>query len=697
VRAYKPEEKRVVGFFGHRHSGKTSLIEGALFNAGVTTRLGSVEQGNLLLESDAEALSRQTTMHANVGFLEWKDCRIHVIDTPGDANFWGSTQRALAVIDAAVVMVSAVDGLEPVTFRVVQALQERRIPYAVFLSKLDKEGNNYKQTIDEVKAELAKNVALVTIPIGLGPQFKGVASAVNRRGYFIDGEKAREGDVPDDMTDEVNAAREALVDAVAAADDTLMEKYLEEGSLGEEELAQGLKAAFIRGDLVPVLVGAPTSNVGTRALLDLICSAFPSPLERPALKGKKNLRTEELAERRPEPTGGLVAQVFRTHYDPFAGTLSYARVFAGSIHASADVYNATQESADRPSHIYIPQGGTKNGVETKEATTGDIVALTKLKSTATGDTLSSKDDPFCLPPFAEPEALLNFGIAPANSKEEDKLSQYLAKLLEEDPSLRFERDPETKEMLLGGLGQAHIDYVVDRLKRMGIGVELKEPKVAYRETIKTAIRDIEGKHKKQSGGHGQFGVGFIHVEPLPRGSGFEFVDAIVGGAIPRQFIGSVEKGIRESLKKGPLSGHPIVDIRVTLYDGKYHRVDSSDMAFQIAGRKGMKAAFTSPKAKPAILEPYMELDISCPADMVGDVMGDLNSRRGRVNNMVTEGRRGKINASVPMNEVLRYANVLKSLTSGQGSFTMKFDRYEEAPPNVQQQVMASYKAEDEED
>jgi elongation factor G len=697
MKTYGPEEKRVVGFFGHRGSGKTSLVEASLFAANVTTRLGSVESGTLHLESDEDALERQTTMACNVGFVEWAGCRIGVIDTPGDGNFWGFANRALAVVDAAVVTVSALDGVEPITLRVVDELKRRELPFAVFITKLDKEGGDYERALADVKAELSANAAAVTVPIGSGSEFKGVVSLVAMKAFIADGDKTHVADIPADMASSVETAREQLIDAIAAADDALMEKYLEEGSLNEEELASGLKKAFLQGDILPVLVGVPSANVGTGPLLDLICTSFPSPLERGAVRGTSRPDSDDKLERNPEPEAPLVAQIFRTHYDPFAGNLSYARVFAGSIKASTDLYNATASTGDRPSHIYLPQGGTKNGVEVKEATVGDLVALTKLKTSATGDTLSAKDEPLCLPRFAEPEALLHFGIAAGSSKEEDKLAQHVAKMIEEDPSLRMERDPQTKEMLLGGLGQAHIDNVVAKLRRLGLSPQLKEPKVPYRETIKTPIREIEGKHKKQSGGHGQFGVCYIHVEPLPRGGGFEFEDAIVGGAIPRQFIGSVEKGLRDSMAKGPLSGNPVVDIKVTLYDGKYHRVDSSDVAFQIAGRKAIKAAFSHPKAKPIILEPYMELDVQCPAEQVGDVMGDLNGRRGRVLNMETEGKRGKIRASVPMNEVLRYATVLKSLTSGQGAFTMKFDRYEEAPPNVTQQVMSSYQAEDEED
>ena len=697
MKHYTPADVRVVGIFGHRGSGKTSLVEGFLYNAKVTKRLGSPESGNVTLEIDQEAIARQMTMAANVGFVEWDGCRIGLIDTPGDGNFWGATNRALHVVDSGVLTVSAPDGIEPVTARAAAVLRARNLPFAVFVTRLDKEGGSFAEVLEELRAEVARDAVVLSLPIGAAERFQGVVSLLDGKAYVADGDKTKEVDVPADMADEVASAREMLIDAVAAADDELAEKYLEEGTLGAEDLRRGLRAAVQGGELVPVLAGAPAGNVGTRVMLDVIRAVFPSPLDRSPVQGFQSAKQEEPVERAVDPAGPPAVQIFRTYNDPFAGTLSFARVWTGTIKAGEDLYNLRADSTDRPSHMHLPQGGTKEGVEVKEAGPGDLVVLTKLKHSHTGDTLTAKDQPLFLPPFEEPDALLNFGIVPTDQKDEDKASSVIHKLCEEDPSLKFERDPETKEMLLGGLGQTHIDYVVARLKAAGISVELKEPTVPYRETVRAPVRNIEGKHKKQSGGHGQFGVCLINVEPLPRGSGLEFVDQIVGGAIPRQFIPSVEKGIRSALVRGPISGSEVVDIKVTLYDGKYHRVDSSDMAFQAAGRKAIRAVFADPKAKPVLLEPYMELDISCPAEAVGDVMGDLNSRRARVNSMTTEGKRGRISAAVPMNEILRYTNVLRSITSGRGSFQMKFDRYEEAPPNVQQTVAAAYQGVEEED
>jgi elongation factor G len=691
MKSYKPAEVRVVGIFGHRGSGKTSLVEGMLYNAKATSRLGSVEAGNQTLELDKEAIERQTTMAANVGFVEWDGVRIGLIDTPGDGNFWGATNRALQVVDGAVVTVSATDGVESITSRVVAALRDRKVPIAVFVTKLDKEGADFGEALEGIKSEIARNAVPLSLPIGTGPGFKGVVSLLNQKAYIPDGDKTKEADVPADMAEEVARAREMLIDGVAAADDALAEKYLEEGTLSAEDLSRGLKAAVHAGGLVPVLAGAPASNVGSRVTLDLIRAVFPSPMERPPVKAFANSKKEAEVEREIGPDASPLVQIFRTYNDPFAGTLSFGRVWSGTVRAGEDLYNTRMDTSDRPSHIYLPQGGTKTGTEIKEAGPGDVVVLTKLKVSRTGDTLATKDEPVMLAPFDEPEALLNFGIVAGDQKDEDKASSFVHKLCEEDPSLRFERDAETKEMLLGGLGQAHIDYVVARLKSAGINVTLKEPSVPYRETIRAPIKNVEGKHKKQTGGHGQFGVCYINVEPLPRGSGIEFVDQIVGGAIPRQWIPSVEKGIRDSLKRGPISGNEIVDLRVSVYDGKFHRVDSSDMAFQAAGRKAIRAVFADPKAKPVLLEPYMEIEVSCPAENMGDVMGDLNGRRARVGKMDTEGKRGRITAAVPMKEILRYANVLRSITSGRGSFTMKFDRYEEAPPNVQEEVAASHK------
>ncbi|HET6612512.1 MAG TPA: elongation factor G [Kofleriaceae bacterium] len=693
MKTYKPADVRVVGVFGHRGSGKTSAVEAFLYDSGATSRLGDVDQKSLTLDIDPVATDRQTTVHANVGFVEWDGKRIGLIDTPGDTNFWGATHRALHVVDAAIITVSAPDGVEPVTLRAIEHLTRLKMPFAVVVTKLDKEGADFSQTVDEIKAEMAKNAVPVALPMGAGDGISGIVNLLSQKAHVLSGDKTKDAAVPDAMDDEVNTARELLFDAVAAADDDLAEKYLEEGSLSDDELATGLRAAFVRGEVTPILPAIPTRNIGPRAILDLLAQVFPSPLDRPATRGFAETDRVHPVERVPDPAGPLSALVFRTFHDPFAGTLSFARIYSGTLTASADVYNVNEDVLDRPSHIFLPQGGTKAGVELKQATVGDLVVLTKLKETGTGDTLTTKDDPTFIVPFEEPDALLSYGVSAADKKDEDKLSSFLSKMVEEDPSLRFEREPDTKEMLLGGLGQAHIDYVSGRLEKAGLGVNLKEPKVPYRETVRATVRDIEGKHKKQSGGHGQFGVCFIHVEPLPRGSGFEFVDEIVGGAIPRQFIPSVEKGIRGALARGPLSGNEVVDIKVTLYDGKYHRVDSSDMAFQTAGRKAIREAFSHPKARPVLLEPYMYVEITCPADTVGDVMGDLNSRRARVSNMTTEGRRGRIEAAVPMNEILRYTNVLKSITSGRGSFTMRFDRYEEAPPNIQEQVMAAHKAE----
>ena len=667
------------------------LAESLLFTAGATTRLGSVDAGNLQLEIDEVANERHITMATNVGFVEWNGIRVGLIDTPGDGTFWGATNRALQVVDAGLVVVSATDGVETIAGRAMQALRDRGAPFAVVISKLDKDVADLAGTIEEIKKETGTDTVALSVPMGKGAAVKGVVSLLSQKAYVDDGGKPKEVDVPADMAADVGKAREMLFDAVAAADDVLAEKYLEEGTLSEDDLASGLRAAFFKGNLIPVLSAVPSSNLGSRVVLDVVKAVFPAPTDRPPLKAWKSSKQDAPVERLPDPAGPLVAQVFRTYNDPFAGMLSYVRVWSGTLRAGADFYNTSKDTSDRPSHMYLPQGGTKAGVEIKEAGPGDLVVLTKLKWAGTGDLLAQKDDPTWLPPFTEPDILLNVGVSAKEQKDEDKVAQLIHRLVGEDPSLRFERDEATKELLLGGQGQTHVDYVVERLRKTGVEVIQREPKVPYRETLRAPVMAIEGKHKKQTGGHGQFGVCYINVEPQPRGTGNEFVDAIVGGAIPRNFIPSVEKGVLDALKRGPISGSELVDIKVTLYDGKFHRVDSSDMAFQTAARKGMKAVFSSSKARPVLLEPYMEMEITCPAESVGDIMGDLNSRRARVSNMTTEGKRGKITCSVPMNEVLRYANVLKSITSGRGSFTMRFDRYEEAPSNVQEQVAAAYK------
>ncbi|MBT8496275.1 MAG: elongation factor G, partial [Deltaproteobacteria bacterium] len=519
MKSYKPSDVRVVGLFGHRGSGKTSLAEAFLYNAGVTSRLGSVDAGNLTLEIDEAAIEKQMTMAANAGFVEWNGVRVGLIDTPGDGNFWGSTLRALDMVDSALVTVGATDGIEPITSRTISGLSKRSLPFAVIVTKLDKDNTDFDATVEEIKGELKQDIAVLSLPIGKAGELKGVISLVSGKAYVLDGDKTKETDIPADMADSVESVREQLLDAVAAADDDLAEKYLEEGTLSEEDLARGLKAAVVKGSLVPLLAAGSTQNIGARVALDIVHGLFPAPNERPAVKGYKNNNKDDMVERNPTPDAPFVAQVFRTYYDPFAGMLTYARVWSGKLSAGSDAYNTTRDSADRSSHIYFPQGGTKNGAEAKEIQAGDVVVLTKLKVSRTGDTLSVKDDPTYLEPFDEPEALLNFGLSAKEQTDEDKMATIIHKLLDEDPSLRFERDPDSGETLLGGLGQAHVDYVVDRLKRSGIEVELREPKVPYKETIRGKIEGVEGKHKKQSGGSGQYGVAFLNVEPQTRGDG----------------------------------------------------------------------------------------------------------------------------------------------------------------------------------
>jgi elongation factor G len=689
MKTYDPNDVRAVGYFGHRGSGKTSLIEGMLYSAGVTNRLGSVDKEVLTLESDPDAIGRHTTMSANVGTIEWNGTRIGVVDTPGDGNFWGTTHRVFDVIDSAVVTVSAVDGVEPMALRAIQELEQRHLPFAIVVNKLDKDGANFESTLAELAQNLHHDSVPVSVPIVNG-ELQGVASLLSGKAYLADGDAVKEAPIPEEIQDAMQAAREKLFDAVAAADDELAERFLEQGVLSPEDLARGLRAAFHRGDLIPILVANPVKNIGTTVLLDLIRSTFPSPIDRPTVHAFRDPTCSEEIELLPAADGPLVARVFHTHYDPFSGMLSYARVLSGKIAASHDVWNPTASTSDRPSHMFLPQGGTKNGVEVKEAMVGDIIALTKLKHTHTGDTLCSKEQPAVLPKFEEPEALLSYGISVGDHKAEEKLAQAIHRIMEEDPSIVFMRDSESKETILGGLGQAHIDHVVDYLKRAGIEVQLREPKIPYRETFRAGVQMVEGKHKKQTGGSGQYGICYIDMEPLPRGSGVVFEDKIVGGAIPRNFIPSVEKGVRDALKKGPIAGSPVVDVKVSLVDGKYHRVDSSDIAFQMAGRKAIRELYKAKAIQPVLLEPLMHLDIVCPAETVGDVMGDLNSRRARVENMATEGKRGIISASAPMAEMLKYTNVLKSITRGQGSFTMRFEKYEEAPPPVQKEVAARY-------
>ncbi|MBI2897175.1 MAG: elongation factor G [Deltaproteobacteria bacterium] len=692
---YATNDIRNVGLVGHQGSGKTSLAEAFLFDSKATTRLGSVANETSTLDYEPEEVKRKSSISSAFASCEWKKKKVTIIDTPGDSNFFADTRNCMTAMDAAIVVVSAVDGVQVQTDRAWTYAKDLGLPRAVFISKLDRERADFDAALAGVKKSLDDDVVALQIPIGKEDKFSGMIDllALEAYRYKLDGS----GDfvaepVPSDLEGAVKKARESLVDAVAATDDALTEKYLDQGDLTAEELGTGLASAILAGKLFPAFCGSATRNVGAQPILDFIASNFPSPAARAARKGVdlKGAATE----RAPDPAAPFGGQVFKTIVDQFAGKISVFRVWSGTLKADSGFLNTSRETSERFGQILVLNGKTSSAAT--EAGPGDIVAVAKLKNTFTGDSIAEEKSPVRFEPLPVATPVISFAIRPKAKGDEDKIANALGRIVEEDPTIQISRDAEAKEVLISGMGQLHVEITVEKIRRkFGVEVELAPPRIPYRETIKGRSMGVEGKHKKQTGGRGQFGVCYIDIEPGTRGSGFEFVDNIVGGAIPRQFIPSVEKGIKNAMSRGIVSGYPVVDVRVTLNDGKYHDVDSSDMAFQMAGSKGFKRGFRA--AKPILLEPLMSLEVSCPDDTMGDVIGDINQRRGRVLGMDSKGREQIIKATVPMSELLKYAPDLRSITGGRGSFSMEFSHYEELPGPLAEKVMAEFKAEEEDE
>lgn len=673
-----PESIRNVAFVGHGHTGKTSIISAILFVTGKTTRLLKVEQGNTITDFDPEEVERKITISTAVAFTDWNDVRVNLIDTPGFSNFFWETEAALHAADAAVVMVDASSGVEVQTERAWEILNRLGLSRIIAINKLDRENTNFFSVLKSIKESFGREAVPVQLPIGKEKDFKGVVDLVKGRAYIYEeggNGKFKETEIPDEIKDDFEKYRNDLIEMVAESDEELMEKYLED-ALTDKDFSNGLKKAIIAGEIYPVVCLSATANIGTVNLLNSIIDYLPSPKDRGPVK------TEE-GEVNPDPEEPLAALVFKTISDPFAGRINLIRVFSGRLTPDSTVFNATKGVEEKISNIFYLMG--KEQVSAEEAVAGEIVATAKLKQTLTGDTLCSKNRVVKFP-FTPPyEPTISFAIEPKTKKDEDKISTALHKLNDQDPSFRAERDSETKELILSGNGQLHVEVLISKLKKeYGVEVLLKTPKIPYRETIKGKA-DVQGKYKKQTGGRGQYGDVKIKLEPLPRGADFEFVDQIFGGAIPKNFIPAVEKGIQEARKKGVLAGYPTVDFRVILYDGSYHPVDSSDLAFQIAAsmafKKGVKMA------KPTLLEPIMKVEVIVPEEFMGDVMGNLNGRRGRILGMETRGKKAIIKANVPMAEMLTFEPDLTSITGGRGTYRMEFSHYDEVPAQLQEKII----------
>ena len=688
MKVYETNDIRNVALAGHGHSGKTSLAAGMLFASGATNRLTRVDEGNTITDFDEEEISRKITISTGIAAAEWAKKKINLLDTPGFNIFINDTKSSMVAADAALIVVDGVAGVEVQTEKVWSFAEEFKLPRAIVVNKLDREHSSFERTLENVQSVFGRTAVPVLLPIGAEKDFKGVVDLVRMRSYTypLDGDgKGKEGEIPADLAEAAKAAHEALVEMVAEGNDALMEEFFENSTLPVEHIKDGMREAVRQMKIFPVLCGSALHNVSTDLILDFVAEYFPNPSERGAWSGTLNGSAAERAAKDSEPVSAFV---FKTIADPFAGRVSYFKVVSGVLKNDANLINARNNSAERLSHIGTISGKTLPAVTELHA--GDIGGVAKLKDVLTGDTLGEKGSLIAYPAVNLPEPSIAYAIAAKTRNDEDRMGNAVHKILEEDQSLRFYRDPQTKEFLLAGSGQQHVEIIVSRLKkRYNVDVELHAPKIPYRETIRGKA-DVQGRHKKQTGGHGQFGDCWIRMEPLPRGAKFEFANDIFGGAIPKNFIPAIEKGIVETAQKGYLAGYPVVDFKVTVYDGSYHDVDSSEMSFKLAARKAFKAAMET--AKPALLEPVMNVEVQAPVEYAGDLMGDMNGRRGRISGMDTKGGTQVIRASVPMAEMLNYQNDLISMTQGRASFTMEFDHYDFVPAPQAEKIIAAAKA-----
>jgi elongation factor G len=689
MKVYDAASIRNVALVGHSGSGKTQLASAILTDAGMVNRFGKVDEGTTVTDYDEEEIARKHTLSASLAYAEWNKQKVNLIDTPGMGNFFADAVAALHIADAALVVVDAVGGVMVQTEKVWTAAEELGLPRLVVVNRLDRERSSLERSLASLHEACNRTVIPIQLPIGEEKNFRGVVDLVSKKAFTFQTDesgKFSEGAVPGDMTAAVDAAREALIEMVAENDEKLMEKFFEAGTLTDEELVTGLRAATMAGKVFPLLCTSATLNIGVPQLLDAILAYLPSPADRPmrAVDKAGAAITRDAEDKRP-----AAAFVWKTIADPFAGRITMFRVASGTLKADSGIHNKTRDTPERFGHLLLLQGKTQTSVP--EIKAGDLGAVAKLKDTLTNDTLGEKTDAITFPTVKFPEPVLSYAIEPKTRGDEDKISTSMHRLEEEDPSIRYSRDPQTKELLLSGQGQLHIEVTVAKLKRrFSVDVNLKPPRIPYRETIK-ASTEAHGRHKKQTGGHGQFGDCKIKVEPLARGADFEFVDDIFGGSIPRQFVPAVEKGIQDARTRGYLAGFPMVDFRVTVFDGSYHDVDSNELSFKLAGSLAFKDAMT--RARPTILEPIMNVEVYSPSDFAGDLMGDLNSRRGRIGGMDTRGAMTIIKAIVPMAEMLTYEQHLTSATGGRGSYHMEYSHYDEVPSHLQARIIAAAKAE----
>ncbi|MBI2847172.1 MAG: elongation factor G [Chloroflexi bacterium] len=682
MQQYKTEAIRNVALLSHSGAGKTSLSEAVLYSAGVVNRLGRVDDGNTVSDYDPEEVKRKASVQLSMLPLLWKENRVNVVDTPGYADFVGEVIAALRAVDGAIIVICAASGVEVGTEFMWKYAHSRSLPRLIFVNKMDRENADFYRTLEAIRGKFGKKCVAAQMPIGSHTSFQGLVDLITLKAYLKD----REEKVPDPLKAQAEKLRDALVEAIAETDDDLATKYLEGQEIGVEELKAALRRGTLEGKLVPVFLGSALQNIGVAPFLDSICQYLPSP------KDTAPVVATNLATKGKEPISingdsPLAALVFKTSADPYVGKLSLFRVFSGTMYSDSQVWNATKNTGERIGQLFIVRGKTQEPVP--QLIAGDIGAVAKLSETSTGDTLCLKERPLIFEtiPFSNPP--YSVAVHPKTKADLDRLGSSLARLCDEDPSLRVHKDQDTGETVLSGMGDAHVEVASERLKRkFGVDINLDVPKVPYKETI-TIKTQAEYKHKKQTGGHGQYGHVFLELEPRPRGSGFEFTERVVGGAVPRNYVPAVEKGVSEGIPEGVLARYPLVDLRVTLYDGSYHPVDSSDMSFKIAGLQALKKGVM--QAQPVLLEPIMNVKITVPDNFTGDVIGDLNGKRARVLGMFPEDGLTTIEADAPLAEMLRYATALRSITQGRGIYTMSFARYEEVPAHIAQKIIAEAK------
>lgn len=690
MKTYSTEKIRNIGIVGHGGCGKTTLTESMLYTSGAIQRLGRVEDGTTTTDFDADEVKKQISINASLAPVEWQQHKLNLIDTPGYFDFVGEVISTLRVVDSALVVLCAVSGVEVGTEKAWAYANQYNLPRICFINKMDRENASFEKALDKAREMFGANVVPVLIPIGSQDTLKGVVDVLAGKAYMAKGDKdSTAADVPADLKDQVEIYREQLMEIAAETDDELTLKYLEGEPLTDEEVRLGVQKAVQMGKLVPVLAGSSTKNVGVSQLMDFINFAAPAPSATiKALDGDNDVEFPGTVN---EPFRALV---FKTMADPYVGKVSFFRVYSGKLNQDNQVINATKGKQERIGQIFLFRG--KNQINVSEVVAGDIAAVAKLLDTSTGDTLGAKENRFKFKGIKFPSPMTYFAVEPKSKNDEEKVGSGLAKFLEEDPTFKVERNTETKQTLIYGMGEAHLEIIVSRLaKKFGVEVELSKPKIPYKETIRGSTK-VEGKHKKQSGGRGQFGHVWIEFEPLPRGESFEFVDKIFGGAVPRNYIPAVEKGLIEAMEVGVLAGFPAVDIRATLYDGSYHNVDSSEMAFKIAASLAYKKGMAD--SKPVILEPIVNVEVRVPEAFMGDIMGDMNSRRGRIMGMDPQDDGTQvIKAQAPLAEMYKYPVDLRSMTQGRGEFTMAYSHYEEVPANIAEKIIEEAKREREEE